>query len=64
MDYARGYAAGYADALVQGKKQAQVFDEAFVLDLIKLVHPDKHPPGRYAEANRLTAKLIAMRRIK
>lgn len=33
-------------------------DRVFIMGLIELTHPDRHPPGRWDASNRATAVLI------
>ena len=54
--WADGYAAGLA-----ADRHNQPLSGRDLHDLIVLVHPDHQPPERGEMANRLTAKLIAMR---
>lgn len=65
-----GYAAGYRQGLADAKKiaprpapaPAPPLDGEFILDIIKLTHPDRHPVERQELANRVTAALLQMRR--
>ena len=74
--YQRGYEAGYlvghragvsAQTAEMGRLRADVdrlqrfFSEETIVALVRLCHPDRHPPERYAEANRLTAQLLDLR---
>lgn len=61
---AEGYARGYADGLLAGltqAKPAELLGGIPVMDLIKLTHPDLHPLEKSGLANRVTAKLLALR---
>jgi hypothetical protein len=35
-----------------------VVDEDVLLDAVALCHPDRHPPERFEQANRVTAGLL------
>jgi hypothetical protein len=62
--YAEGWAAGYAAAKREGARASPppaVLDGEFIMRLVRLVHPDKHPPARFHEANAATARLLALR---
>ncbi len=57
----QGYDKGYDKGYAHGLALARSFDADLLRSLIALTHPDRHPPERYAEANRVTAELIALR---
>ena len=64
--YERGFTDGMARAAkaFASKSQEQVKAEplelGFLMDLMKLVHPDRQPVERWDEANRVAAKLNVM----
>lgn len=69
-EYERGRTDGYEEGWRHGERagyEAGLREGAVVLapellgDLIRLVHPDRHPAERYELANRVTAQLVAMR---
>lgn len=57
--YDRGFAAGFA----AGRRTAAApsLDPALIARAIRLCHPDRHPAERAAEANAVTAQLLALR---
>lgn len=57
--YEAGRRAGLAEARRSGATPAGAFaDQAFVMGLIELTHPDRHPSERWEASNRVTAVLI------
>jgi hypothetical protein len=50
------YQRGYRDGLAAARR----LDAALLRDLVALVHPDRHPPERFEQANAATAALLAM----
>ena len=51
------YGRGYAD----GQREAASLPPGLLGDLIRLCHPDRHPPERSELANRVTARLLEMK---
>jgi hypothetical protein len=58
--YWTGYRAGYADA-GRARPPASTLDADLLMQAIVLCHPDRHPPERHEAANRVTARLLALR---
>jgi hypothetical protein len=57
--FAVGFADGYVTGLLDGRRGG--LDESTLRAAIVLCHPDRHPPERAAEANRITAALLELR---
>ena len=57
--YTRGYVDG--SKLVSRNRPTQAFDDGFILELVRLTHPDIHDASMSELANRVTARLLAMR---
>jgi hypothetical protein len=59
--YDEGYAAGF----FAGRRTAAApsLDPALIERAIRLCHPDRHPTERAAEANAVTAQLLALREL-
>jgi hypothetical protein len=58
--FAAGYDAGYADGLGRRHRPTEL-DPALVGRIVRLTHPDRHPPERAVEANEVTAVLLNIR---
>jgi hypothetical protein len=58
-DWLAGYAAGIAAGRLEPRTPP--LDAALIMRLVRLCHPDKHPPDRFAECNAVTARLLALR---
>jgi hypothetical protein len=59
--FRKGKIAGALDALHTAPRPTPALDAQLLGELIRLVHPDRHPPERYETANRVTATLVSMR---
>jgi hypothetical protein len=61
----RGYDVGYAEASAAARPRRNgndgAIDPALLRELIRLCHPDMHPPERFDTANRVTAQLNSIR---
>lgn len=59
----RGYDDGFAEATRAARRPNGHggIDQALLRELIRLCHPDLHPPERFDLANRVTAQLVSMR---
>jgi hypothetical protein len=59
----RGYDEGYDAGAREnsGPARAGDVDPTLLRELIILCHPDRHPPERFDQANRITAQLVSMR---
>jgi hypothetical protein len=53
------YNEGYRNGYEQGQRNGLA--DATVRAAVTLCHPDRHPPERAAEANRVTAALLELR---
>lgn len=59
--YQRGYTAGYRAGAASSARRsfnALANERDFVLELVLLCHPDRHPPERFELANSTTARLL------
>lgn len=60
--YDRGYSDGYRDGAAEvARSSFGRLDRDVIVGAIRLCHPDRHPPERAAEANAITARLLALR---
>jgi hypothetical protein len=61
--WSEGYRAGYAAGRLEAvpRSPSATIEPGLVIEIVKLTHPDKHPPERFAEANAVTARLLALR---
>lgn len=66
--YEAGRRRGYEDGYAAGARETRApssnggpLDPALLRELISLCHPDRHPPERFDQANRVTAQLVSMR---
>ena len=57
--FKRGYRAGAAEAL---ESAPEPLPDDFLSDLIRLCHPDRHPPERGELATRVSAAVNALRK--
>jgi len=60
--YHRGFTDGLTAARSQQAVRPAVLDDAFLRDLLQLVHPDHQPSERAVVANRVTAALLTLRK--
>jgi hypothetical protein len=49
--------------MMQRPSIGPALDRDLLMAVVRLVHPDKHPPERFAEANRVTAQLLSLREL-
>lgn len=63
--YEAGRERGYEEGYEKGRATSVTGDEAIspglLRELVRLCHPDLHPPERFQLANRVTAQLMSMR---
>lgn len=59
--FQEGHKAGMAAGLAIGERRATQFTSEQLLDLIKLCHPDRHPPERRDAATKMTQHLNWLR---
>lgn len=57
-----GYQAGWNEGFrVGSKSKKNQLDEEFLMDLLRLCHPDRHPVERASLANRVSAQINFLR---
>lgn len=61
LDYERGRLDGYRAGQQAARRASTGVDIELLGEIIRLTHPDRHPAERNEAANRVTARLIAMR---
>jgi hypothetical protein len=61
IDYDRGVKDGFAAGKEAARRTVTGIDLAMIGELVRLTHPDRHPPERRDAANRVTALLMEMR---
>ena len=59
--YEEGWAVGRAEARPSGNGHGSALSPGLHRELIRLCHPDLHPPERFDLANRVTQELNSMR---
>jgi hypothetical protein len=59
--YREGYAVGFRAGEQSAAAKRVVLPDDFLRDLIRLTHPDRHPPEREALAVEMTGKLNLLR---
>ena len=57
------YQQGFADGFDVGRHTTPALDGELLTTLIRLAHPDAHPPERFALANATTVRLLELRRL-
>jgi hypothetical protein len=59
--WVKGRAFQQANSAPLYKPQPNPLEQALLLDILKLTHPDKHPPERAALANSVTQRVNVLR---